>query len=423
MFCCLISLFSLGWHGARSVMDWPRQREEAQLWASPADAGVSAKWEERRCKILGSGIANRGGCWRENPEGINRVLNFWSRPDPAFFSECGGLRWCADEHGTCDCPGGDVTYAAAKFSGNLPAAGHSEVVRGGTEPVKCWTGAGSPFATDPAPGSSKHCFCTPAPFAALARKYGGLDEKCSGDDDADSVYRLEAADPAAKARKLVGESAEDDAEELGTLADRSSSADDPGKASSEAVQQKWMLPDGRCDSASITNMFDADFPVFLPWALVEERLPPDSSEAGADGTASASREPRLRCAFSYGAAAASREEQDGAKQLYAKWSSLENATLPCYVRVGGWSADRGCAVALEKVTAFGAEDIAAREMAYLFGDIVAIVLSCLPVLIGVCLCMGPHVIVVRPTERGLLEDDSGSDTELQPPPARDSAQP
>lgn len=405
----------LGYFGAVRVMDWPRQREEAKVWAAPGKGGSPAIWDLRKCKVLGVGIASRGGCWRQAPES-----NFWYTPEPAYFSECPGLRWCADEGSTCYCPDGDVLFAATQHNGNLPVGDLTNVAHLGAGPVKCLAAPGSSFTKDPLPGERKSCFCTPKRLKDQLLKYSDPVEPADGAcrERADRAFQLEAAAPVAARRKLAA--AGDRGSAAGGLRAVGLHVGDlaasPVLDSFGGTEQKWMLPDGRCSSNSF-DMYESDYPVFLPWALVEEQ--PTPIESGApSGNASAAQEPRLRCAFSYGADAASREELDGAKLLYKKWSKQESETVPCYVRLGGECGDSGCAVALEDIHEFGQEDTAAREMYYLFGYIVAMIIGC-PVFgaLFFCCLMACPPVVTRTTHTPLNEEedsDAGGSSPMTP---------
>lgn len=362
--CSCSQFFLFGIFGLWRLLSWPRERDEAKLWASPVSGGTAASWDLHRCKILGVGMASRGGCFSASA--------YFGTLD--FFSECPGWRWCADDGGVCDCPGGNVLFAATTHNGNTPVGNFSDaggishyIVRDALQPVKCTLGQGhvSSFWGDLKPGEKKSCFCLPRQLSDVIRSFGTIPGAVDSTllEMAGRAFASEAAATSAGSRSL----------KAATL-DGNRDADSRALVGGLGIfEEKWMVPDGHCPEREGLVRLDwhADAAVFLPWALVEVD---DQEDFAANSPASS-----LRCAFSYGAEAASREEQStAALQLYDKWKEQEDKAVACYIRVGGECGNKACAVALEDIHQFGKENIGSRTAIFVIAYIAAFVCGCVP---------------------------------------------
>mmetsp|Transcript_126070 Transcript_126070/g.315013 ORF Transcript_126070/g.315013 Transcript_126070/m.315013 type:complete len:407 (-) Transcript_126070:90-1310(-) len=336
--CCCISLLIFGVIGLTATIAWSGQQGEAQAW------GVPNAWKTQQCKVHSVGVSRRGGCWMSSPH------HAWGAdPDPSFFSECPGWHWCANEGQTCeDCNGGDVLFAAASFAGTVPVGNQSAVLQKVDGPVVC---SADTFGSDPMPQHTKFCFCKPASITELLHAKGPLEpEGTNCTSLANDAFDLEAR--GIKQSRRLGLSTSD--QQLGsgvTIAVppeslmREATGASPSNAAVTLAQQKWQLPDGHCNYR-FWMQFNGEYQVYLPWALVEVQ------DEGSS---------KLRCAYSYGAEVASREEWDQAHKFYKAWKAKESSDMACYVREHGVCGLTGCAVALERPVDMGSQDITSRQ--------------------------------------------------------------
>jgi len=399
---CIVSMVTLGVGGLVQILDWPNQRNRAQIWAHPEDADLRVRWQPRQCKVLQAGIAKRGGCWRSSPD--EHSWWRWSTlpSDPPYFSECGGVHWCANEGGECDCPGGNVRYGEADQDGTVPARKgiHANNISGS---VSCSHGPGLPFALDPAPHQPKYCFCTPATTLRWREIYesnqfgdqfiaslGQLEKDPASEDAVCQAIQKQAFQKEAVATWKKGAKpklrhynetvyarrlAMDDRE--ATETGQEGRIHIPSEVLAANKEEKWELPKGHCKSGfnSAFDFLDQDYQVFLPWALVAM----DVQDMG---------RPKLRCASESGSEVASLEEPKKALAMYRRWKAMINKTVDCAERVGGESGSTGCVVALsEDIGKFGSEYIARKELVYALLYICVILLSFCPVLFCCLICL------------------------------------
>lgn len=296
IFCCLM-IAPVFWMVVglwRVWFAWPALTEQASRWGMHSSA--SGAWKQVPCHIHDLGISNRGGCHEVGPPVDMGGI-------ASHFSECPGVAWCADEGETCDCLGGDVTMAPASYQWNLPDYTQSATLTDVQGPVTCgvqgrWVSAGD-FPSDPAPLTTKVCFCKPQAIKQLIAQFGDID-------------------PAA-------------------------SSTCHSQANTDFAQQKWSLPDGRCDNAGNHmnyDVFNGQYRVYMPWTLVELKTPATEMEPASS---------TLRCAWPYGAPQASREYNTD--RLQGFWDTYSSYTMgsadhQCWVRTDSFDQD-ACAVSLE----------------------------------------------------------------------------
>ncbi|CAE8639143.1 unnamed protein product, partial [Polarella glacialis] len=156
---------------------------------------------------------------------------------------------------------------------------------------------------DPMPGASKMCFCTSGSTLSLINQKKGPIQPTRIDcaQLGDTAFDMEGAGAGRGQRRLLeGDNIENNSSNNNSEMLRVNL--------SSHFMGKWQIEDGSCgpptDSwfVSIVDSYRPAQNVYLPWALVVVEA--------------AGEVPQLRCAYSYGAAQASREEASKTSKLY-----------------------------------------------------------------------------------------------------------
>lgn len=153
----------------------------ADVWDQSGD------WKQVPCTVLSAGVA----CTEKDTGGtcggyVTGKVDA-SAPPYVFATEevasCPGVYWCAKEGSECRCDG-DITYAPRIFNGaaidpyNVDEALDPAftIVYDGSA-IMCDSQPKGPFPKDPAPGLTKHCFCTPRVIKNISISRGGFDKQ------------------------------------------------------------------------------------------------------------------------------------------------------------------------------------------------------------------------------------------------------
>jgi hypothetical protein len=288
---------------------YARQIDSAAAWEQKDD------WRQVPCTVLSTGVACTEKDTGGTCEGYVPGKLHSTQPPYVFATEdiasCPGVYWCAKEGEQCFCDG-DITYASRIFNG---AAKNPYDVDKAHDPAFTITSNGSgilcdlqptgPFPSDPTPGWTKHCWCTPSVIRNLSRRGDATFDKqdCALRSNTD-FENGEQSDLPQAARRL---------------------------ASSPRRRRTFS---------------------YTPWALVEVEV---------EGVGRPSPSPpakQLVCAYEFGNSLASYEDyqSDGAysedvwtvEDLTKEWSDSESRQ--CYIRVAGEAAQAGraCAAAMSK---------------------------------------------------------------------------
>ena len=134
-------------------------KAQAKFW------GQREAWRLTTCEVLAAGVSCAGDqlvCTSGAEAGFMPQVHPPVFPS-AQLSTCPGTFWCAREQEMCNCKG-QITYATELFDGSTYTTQQLErytVSSSGS--WRCGTDQmGVQFQVDPAPGTTKHCWCTPA---------------------------------------------------------------------------------------------------------------------------------------------------------------------------------------------------------------------------------------------------------------------
>lgn len=277
---CAVGITAVATFSAREGFLSPVRQERAGLW-------VNQPWEEAQCRVVAAGIANRGACPGDKYPPYNDLhIN--------GYSECPGYTFCAYEGDDCTCEG-QILFAPGLYGDyqmpDMTQATEADRHRG---KLKCGV---SSFDSDPAPGTSKACFCLSQELAALVQARGSLDEEtCLKEGNTRYWDSGSAASPMLMLQ------------ETPLLANQGRDAFDEGVHDDEFLTEGVDIPQRVApeteNQLEVPDSYDSRRrggcrTVLLPWALVEV-----SSESVFSRSLSTKR---LRCAYEFGAEAVSRE--------------------------------------------------------------------------------------------------------------------
>lgn len=339
-----------------------------EAWTAPGD------WRSTRCEVLSVGVACRetvfgGACLDIGASGstLKKASSGAIVFDTSDLAVCPGTHWCSSEGNTCKCDG-TVDFATSLSDGldYTVSDSDSEFRVRSSGAIQCSTvDKGGPFLQDPAPGSTKQCWCTPdAILRQLHRggdSSGPLDRRqCAKEANADYLGAATSAEvPAALALHGVG--IVPPAGRRGSLGLHAASFGNGDDNSTENADEH-NSGDPRAGFQLTVAHYQKNY-MFSPWALVKV-LPDDSGDVfgSADDVFSSHspKMPSIRCAYPYGSPAASDYmwsasarplvkhpggDTAAVEELVGSWANA--GTTACYVRDVGRSGDDVCAVALE----------------------------------------------------------------------------
>eukprot|EP00931_Biecheleriopsis_adriatica_P056460 TRINITY_DN33451_c0_g1_i1.p1 TRINITY_DN33451_c0_g1~~TRINITY_DN33451_c0_g1_i1.p1 ORF type:complete len:421 (+),score=53.46 TRINITY_DN33451_c0_g1_i1:45-1307(+) len=294
-------------------------------------------WEQVECTVLSTGVScvdeESGSTCAGYPAG-----KVPSGQPMVFLTEaiaaCPGSYWCAKEGDMCNCTG-QVTYATELFNGErytYTAAQSREFSSEAHGLVQCGLDGNGRKFRDPAPGRTKHCWCSPEELLELIGTDSTLNkEHCAAQSTASFDRTPEP--PNQIGRRMDSLEANDSSDGSANL--------DAGTAQEKEADVRHLTSSPRRRRTYS----------YAPWALVKVPLPHDSFSSG-DASS------RLACAYEHGVPKASYGdfESDGAysgavwqvEDVVKKWG--KHSHRQCWVRTEGRNAREGaeCAVAMER---------------------------------------------------------------------------
>lgn len=311
-------------------------------WVKPEN------WKPHSCRVLQSGLSNRGACPSGDDSGVGVPGNYLK------YTECPGWDFCAQEDQPCECTGEVMLSKGMYGLQYVPdmIQGHHEIIKNVTGTTQCSL---SVFDRDPMPGFPKACWCLRQLVANVVRAKGPLDAaQCL--NIANTAFEAAGTNADTAAQSLVEEQSND--------GERGAENNVAGLKSGLSLLG---LPDGFYIPPNTRGggCEPQDF-VYLPWAMVEVIDDQDPTVKS------------LRCAYTYGADAASRvDNAPEAWTIYQRYEGAIGSEISCELR-------DDCTVATEPLQNLLSDEQRSNDSSWWLVKVLSVIAACIMVGLSCC---------------------------------------